>query len=313
MSQSQITQPGTHVAPARPARRSRKTGTLMRLLPHVGRVASTLAPGLTALALADLFTRTRRSEMPEYERDWLRAAGATRLRLADGAVVPLYEWRATPRGFGVIDEAPLPTVLLVHGMSGRGTQLAGFAAPLVAAGLRVLAFDAPGHGAAEGRRSSLPDLARVVQQVGAAVGPLAGIVAHSNGAAATTVALDRGLKADRVVLLAPPEDLRAYMAGLAAQLGIGAAVVSAVQARLERRYGMAFEDLRGSTLARRRVQPALILHDRDDAVVGVADGRRLAANWPGARLQLTEGLGHNRILRDAEVQKQAVDFLTGAG
>ena len=37
-----------------------------------------------------------------------------------------------------------PTVLLVHGWEGRGSQMAAFAAPLAEAGFRAVAFDAPG-------------------------------------------------------------------------------------------------------------------------------------------------------------------------
>src|SRR6478735_2928342 len=44
-------------------------------------------------------------------------------------------------------EAERPLVGVLHGWEGHGAQLGAFAAPLVAAGFRVLAFDAPGHGA----------------------------------------------------------------------------------------------------------------------------------------------------------------------
>ena len=35
----------------------------------------------------------------------------------------------------------------------------------------------------------------------------------------------------------------------------------------------------------------------------------LARAWPGARLHLTSGLGHGRILRDRGVAQAAADFL----
>src|ERR1051326_2880782 len=39
-----------------------------------------------------------------------------------------------------------PTVYLVHGWGGTGAQLDAFVEPLIAAGHRVVSFDAPGHG-----------------------------------------------------------------------------------------------------------------------------------------------------------------------
>jgi len=47
-------------------------------------------------------------------------------------------------------------------------------------------------------------MARAVSAVGAASGPVHGIIAHSVGCAATTVALTRGLEAGRAVLIASP-------------------------------------------------------------------------------------------------------------
>jgi len=55
--------------------------------------------------------------------------------------------------------------------------------------------------------------------------------------------------------------------------------------------------------------PALVIHDRTDRSVSVTDGAAVAAAWPGARLIVTTGLGHNRILRSPEVIAEAVDFI----
>src|SRR3712207_7030695 len=55
--------------------------------------------------------------------------------------------------------------------------------------------------------------------------------------------------------------------------------------------------------------PTLVVHDRDDAYTPVADGAAIAAAWPDARLRVTSGLGHRRILRDPEVVAEAVEFV----
>jgi pimeloyl-ACP methyl ester carboxylesterase len=56
---------------------------------------------------------------------------------------------------------------------------------------------------------------------------------------------------------------------------------------------------------------ALIIHDRDDPVVPWRQGQRVARAWSGARLHLTRGLGHGRILRDETVARTAADFIAG--
>lgn len=260
---------------------------------------SSLVPGVAAGLFAFLFTRPPRHKLPKHERAWLLQATATPVKLASGEVVPLYQWRGSPAPFGVRDEAPLPTVLLVHGFGSRAGQLGSFAAPLVAAGYRVVAFDAPAHGAAAGRRSSLPEMLEVTQDIAARLGPLAGVVAHSNGAAAVIAALAGGMQADRVALLAPMPDLESFILRLAATLGFSAKVAKRAQKRVEARYGVPFSALKAQNLTGSLSQPVLILQDSKDRTVPLAEVEELARNWPTADLQISTGLGHNRLLRDA--------------
>jgi pimeloyl-ACP methyl ester carboxylesterase len=72
-----------------------------------------------------------------------------------------------------------PTVLLVHGWSGRASQLARYAAPLVARGYRAVAVDGPGHGRSDGWFTNLPQMADALMAVQAQEGPFAGVLAHS--------------------------------------------------------------------------------------------------------------------------------------
>jgi pimeloyl-ACP methyl ester carboxylesterase len=58
-------------------------------------------------------------------------------------------------------------------------------------------------------------------------------------------------------------------------------------------------------------QPALIVHDLDDREVPWGEGEYYARHWPGARLLTTTGLGHNRVVDDADVIEQALRFVRG--
>lgn len=266
-------------------------------------------PGLSGWALAQKMTRPKRGKITAQEKDWLAHAMARPLRLRSGIEIPLYEWRLNALTGRPGAEPRQPVVLLVHGMSGRGAQLGSFVAPLLAAGFRVIAFDAPGHGAAPGRRSSLPDMVAVTHEVGTHLGPLSAVIAHSNGAAATVAALGRGMQVDRVALLAPPSDLGKNIDRLSRGLGFGSATAKATQRHLERWYKIPFADLNGPEIAKGLRQPVLILHDGQDRIVPVAQSRELAAAWPGARLHITSGLGHGRILRDPQVIDRVLHHL----
>lgn len=248
--------------------------------------------------------------MPDRELRWLSQAATSRFRLADGTVVPIYAWypKQAEKGRALMRQTAAPTVLLVHGLSGRGVQMGSFADPLTQLGYRVVSFDAPGHGFAGGKRLSLPEAASAVRQVADHIGPLAGVIAHSNGAAATLVAMSQGLLAAKAVLISPPENLSRYLLRLATFLGFTPDVATLAQSRLEVRHGVSFEDLRGGLLARDLQGEALIFHDRRDRMVPFEDGETLARAWTGARLVPVNRLGHSRILRDPCVINSTARF-----
>jgi pimeloyl-ACP methyl ester carboxylesterase len=204
-----------------------------------------------------------------------------------------------------------PNVLLVHGWGSRAGHLASFVPALVAAGFSPVAFDAPAHGRAPGRRTNVPEIARAVAAVARCAGPLHGIVAHSAGAAAAALALRRGLHARRVVFLAPAGDPEEFTRTFASRLGVGPASVRAMRARAERRIGVRFEELDVRALARGQTAPLLVVHDREDEEIGWHDGAAVARAWPGAELVTTRGLGHGRVLKDAGVVARAASFLAG--
>jgi pimeloyl-ACP methyl ester carboxylesterase len=204
-----------------------------------------------------------------------------------------------------------PSVYLVHGWGGRGGQLADFVPPLVDRGRRVIAFDAPAHGASRGRLSSIPEFARALAAVTEVCGPPEGVVGHSLGCAAATFAMSRGLDVGRAVFVAPPADPVRWVRGFARRLGLGPELLAAMQARSERRLGIRWSELPVPGSGVDFETPLLVVHDRDDAEVPWSDGAAVAAGWPGARLVTTRGLGHRRILRDAGVIAEALAFLVG--
>ena len=209
-----------------------------------------------------------------------------------------------------------PAVYLLHGWGGQAGQLAAFVAPLVERGYRVVAFDTPSHGrSAPGaygpRSSSIPEFAAALTSVVAARGPAHAVIAHSMGGTATAVALCDGLPAGRIALLAPMAGPLSYARRLADALGLSPAAYRRLIARVERRVHAPMRHFDVPELGRAvAMPPTLVVHDRDDVYTPVADGAAIAAAWPSARLRVTSGLGHRRLLRDPGVVSEVVDFVT---
>lgn len=261
----------------------------------LGRVAPSLA---AAWALHLFFTPGGRRRSPRIEAF---LASARRFEVtAGGTRVAGWSW-----GDG-------PAVYLVHGWAGIGGQLSAFAEPLLASGFRVVTFDAPGHGASAGRRSSILHFAHALREVVAKEGRAHGVIAHSLGAAAVVHALTQGLDVNRAVFVGPTGGPRDWAERFRSHLHVPGHVMALMRARSERWLGASWDEFDIPLLARSQSAPLLVLHDRDDDEVAWSDGAAIAQAWPGARLVTTTGLGHRRILRDAQVVSQAVSFVSGA-
>lgn len=257
--------------------------------------ASSVAPGRTGRWAAELFLTPRRRPAERYLLE--PAAGSSSVAVLGWPGLSARSW-----GQG-------PVVLAVHGWEGDHRQFGAFVPALLARGLRVVGIDMPAHGASAGRQVTIPDMGRAVAAVAEAVGPVHGVVAHSVGSAATVLALANGLDLGRVVLVAPPARADVFVIGVADMLGLGAGGRRAMLNEVQRRAGVPFDRLDGPRMVSSMTAPALIVHDRGDQQVPVADGTAIAAAWPGAELHLVNGLGHNRLLLDSDVVTRVADFL----
>jgi pimeloyl-ACP methyl ester carboxylesterase len=203
-----------------------------------------------------------------------------------------------------------PAVYLVHGWGGRSSQWSSFVEPLAQAGLTAVVFDAPGHGDSPARRTSIPHFTAALQAVVQSVGPARAVVGHSLGGVAGSLALHRGLRAERIALLGSPADPTEFFAGFLERIGFPSHLESAIWEKFETEYGFDSNELR---VRPPRVEPprALVVHDRDDREVPYASADRIVRVWPEATLVSTSGLGHQRILRDKTVIERVVAFAAG--
>jgi pimeloyl-ACP methyl ester carboxylesterase len=212
-----------------------------------------------------------------------------------------------------------PAVYLLHGWGGHRKSWHQFVGPLTRAGFRVVTLDAPGHGDSDSGaygpgRTLLPDMVTALRAAVAHYGPAHAVVAHSMGALAAAVACLDGLPATHLVLIAPMPDPWSAIQVFADSAGVGERIQARMPRALERlmRIPLSHFDAVRRSAEQDILPPALVIHDGSDRRVPFGLGARLAAAWPSARLQLTHGLGHHRILRDEEVIAASVEFLIAA-
>ncbi len=205
-----------------------------------------------------------------------------------------------------------PVALLAHGWGGHAAQMLPLALALEQRGLQPILLDLPAHGRSGGATSNGPQFARALEYVASRLAQqgraLRLVAAHSLGANAAAFAVARGLAAERLVLLAPPASPHAYTRYFAQMFGLREATRAAMQQRVEAREGVLMAQFEPAAVGARVRVPTLLVHDREDRINRFADAQAYAEAIAGARLVATQGLGHRKILKDAQVLDAVARF-----
>jgi pimeloyl-ACP methyl ester carboxylesterase len=187
--------------------------------------------------------------------------------------------------------------------------MSAIAAGFAAAGYRAVAFDMPAHGESTGRTTSLAEWMRLLPVIAERSGGVHAVVGHSLGAAAVTLAVEAGLPARGVVLIAPPVGPMYFIERLQRFIGLPAERAPGMVRELVALVGRDMEFFDSARAARSISLPVLMLHDPADREVPWSHAESIADAWVGSELVATPGLGHYRILSTAQTVQRAVDFV----
>lgn len=264
----------------------------------VFRMLGTVAPRLAANRAYILFM-TPQTRRPS-NRDAAVMDAAQKLHSSyTGGLLAGYSW-----GEG-------PTILLAHGWEGSVRNFTAMVMPLVDAGFRVIAFDAPAHGDSDGTTSNVIDYAAALSALITEFGPVYGVVAHSVGAAALVYMMGtmKHYRIRRLVFAGAPCELSDVMTRFASSMNLTDQTLNHMHRLVHKRLGVPPSAVSVRTMIPYITAPGLVIHDRSDPLVPFSDAETIAAHWPGADLVATDGLGHNSILRSPEVINRIVSFM----
>lgn len=278
-----------------------------RLVPATFAVLGAVAPPLAARLALPLWAYPGRPE-PVHPRDAAVHARAARDTLdVDGVPVATYTWGSGPE-----------VVVLVHGWRSRASRFGSLVDALEAPGRTIVAFDAPGHGATPGRGTTALQLARIIRLVAARHGGASAIVAHSFGVLASFIAAREGVGVDRLVGLAAVHDGDYIVDDFARTIRLGRRARRRFRALIERRYFPGLPDIWCRLVAELdpadTATPVLLAHDAADPYISITQSEAIRDAHTGpVRLELVDGVGHNRILRDRVVIAEVEAFLRDVG
>lgn len=266
-------------------------------------IISRLAPYLAIRLAARLFT-TPISKRPlsDVEKEVLNKAIRFDIPYQNGSKLVAYRW----------GNPSAPIVLFAHGWTGAASSFVVFIEPLASRGFQVVAYDGPAHGASPGKTANLLEWADGVKAVLQELNQVHCVIGHSLGAAAILVASSRGLKTDKIVMIAPFNDIISITDNFATHLSIPRETIAGMRDYMAEKYqqqlakyGNDWTDIFHSVF---RV-PTLIMHDEHDREIPWKNAKAIAEQWPWATFISTQGLGHRRILINIEVVNQVTEFV----
>ncbi|MCM5662922.1 alpha/beta fold hydrolase [Galbibacter mesophilus] len=192
-------------------------------------------------------------------------------------------------------------ILLVHGWSGRGTQLAKIAEALLEQGYSTISFDGPAHGKSPGKTTNMLEFVDAVIEVDKKHGPFEAAVGHSLGSMTLLNAVRSGLKLKTMVLVGSGDSINDIIYDFTNKLGLKDNIGDRVKKKFD---SIAQEDVNNysaSIAAKDVAIPVLLIHDKNDLDSPLESSKNIHKNLANSKLIITEGLGHRKILGDEKV------------
>ena len=200
-------------------------------------------------------------------------------------------------------------VLLVHGWSGRSTQLFAFADKLLENGFMVISFDDPAHGKSTGRTTMMPEFLKTIEKINTTFGPFEAAIGHSFGATSLYNAAATFLDIKTFIAIGSGDRISEIISNFAKNLYLKEKSAKKIQSGLEKKWVIHLDDFSSSTVAKKIKIPVLVVHDKTDGDVPVSCAYKIRQNLEKGSLFITNGLGHTKILRNNEVVHKSIKFI----
>lgn len=200
-------------------------------------------------------------------------------------------------------------VLLVHGWSGRGTQLVKFADELIKLGYSTISFDAPAHGKSGTKTTLMPEFIASILELERLHGPFEFAIGHSLGGMALLNSVKQGLKLKKLVVIGSGDKIEDILTEYVKKLELKPIVAHKMSELFEKRFGEPMENYAAHLAAKQVNIPTLVIHDENDYEVPIFCGKNILKHLPKGEIYITQKLGHRKILGDTSVINKTLDFI----
>ena len=259
-----------------------------------------ISPKLAMLFAAKLFVRPIKHKIPRRELHMVQKSIQTKL------FVPQINKNIIVYQYGDYEKK----ILLVHGWSGRGTQMVKIADKMLELGYATISFDAPAHGKSEGKTTLMPEFISSTIEIEKQFGPFEFAIGHSLGGMSILNAIKQNLNVKKAVIIGSGDIIQDIIDDFIQKLQLKPKIGLLLKNYFEEKFKEPMENYAASFSAKSVTIPVLIIHDSNDDDVAIKAAHNIHKHLKNSTLMITEGLGHRKILGDTKVIESIKEFIS---
>ena len=264
-----------------------------------GKILQFIVPPLAVLFAIKLFRTPIRFKTPARENMMAESAQKKMVLIPElNQEVMVYSYGYSKR-----------KVLLIHGWSGRGTQLFKIADKLLENGFMTISFDAPAHGKSTGKTTMMNEFVKTALFLEKEFGPFEIAIGHSLGGMAVLNGIKQGLNLKKAIVIGSGDVITDIIKEFVAKIQLKPKMVDKIKQHFYNKFGEDIDNYSAYIAAKSVKIPTLVLHDTEDKDVPVSCAHHIRQNLEQGEILITNGLGHRRILKDAKVISRIVEFI----
>jgi len=264
-----------------------------------GKILQSISSRLATLFAAKLFSTPLKFKVPERELMMRESAKNKLIRIdAIKKKVMVYTYGYSKK-----------KVLLVHGWSGRGTQLYQIADKILENKMMVVSFDAPAHGLSSGKNTTMIDFVKSIQQIDKEFGPFEAAIGHSFGGMSLLNSISEGLKLNSLIIIGADNSIPEIIKSFVKKIELKPGIAGKLESYYNKKLGIKMEDHSSQKAAINVKIPTLVIHDSEDRFVPVSSAISIRQNLKYGELLITNGLGHHKIFKDKQIIQRILEFI----
>lgn len=270
-----------------------------RIIISSGKFFSFFSSKLVTLYVAKIFITPIKHKIPKRELEMVKNSSQKSILISSiNKEVIVYEYGQSER-----------KILLVHGWSGRGTQLVKIADDLIKNGYSIISFDAPAHGKSPGKSAIMTDFIEAILEINKLYGPFEVAIGHSLGGMSVLNAIKKGFSVNQAVIIGSGDVVQDIIDDFIKKLELKPTIGTILRVYLEKKYNEDMNNYSVHLAAAETNIPILVVHDKNDPEVNVKSGINIHKHLKNGELLITEGLGHRKILGNQVVIEKINSFI----